>query len=446
MQRTIVEERDGIRISHALKHAITSLALLLVSLVMMLTIEIFKHQMEVDNVFTKVTEHVATALFIAGVWHCLHEFFVKREFIKIHDRGIERVLDAVATARQDAAIGLISTCNDVKEFSYLPFIDHPAPLTVVLNDGGHWVSDHIDALRKRLSDPLRRTKFLLIHPESSFIEPLCSKIGWEPDEYRNKILKTVRELRSLGRTHGNIEILGHRTIVYQSLFFSHSDIVMTPYFLSSEKQTPPVLVFRDDGQDSFGAKLKRDIAALEKQSVDISTYSQPLSSSYYEHSIPIGGDRAVCKYMMDMLNKATAYLDVTHVAKDRSSVDYIGSVAFREWIKANYLAARGDGRLRIRIRRIFLIDRRYEDERSLLDTMRQMVDHGIEVFSLSLDDVPPSMQEDFSLYDDAHVLFRHHRHRSWISDSGVSHSSERETISAFRSLFDKLLGKARPVL
>jgi L-rhamnose mutarotase len=270
------------------------------------------------------------------------------------------------------------------------------------------------------------------------------KINWEPEDYRHKILKTVREPLKQ-KKHANIKVLGHKAIVYQSIFLSGPQVVITPYFMSGEKQNPPVLVFRDHGQDSFAAKLERDIEVLEKSAVDISNYSQPLSAFYQYQGIPIGGDDAVCEHMIKLLKQTRHHLDVTHIAKDKSSIDYIGEQAFRAWLEINYAAARGEGGPTIRIRRLFLINRQYEHERVLQDTMEQMSGNGIEVYSVYLDEVGPDMHEDFSLYDDRDVMFRHQRRRSWISESGVSHSTEQKAVTAFRHLFDRLLKQAMRV-
>lgn len=264
-----VSNLDGVRVSHTLKHVIISLLMLLFSLVIMFVIEIIKHNYQIDNVFVKILEHATTALFIAGLWHGVHEFFVKEEFIAIHDRSTGRILDAVTRARKDAKLGLVEAHHDVESYSFSSLITQPARLTVVLNDGYHWVSDHVDALRKRLNDPSKATTFLLVHPESLFVAPLCEKIDGDQGDYKKKILSTVRELWKL-KKHDNLRVLGHRSIVYQSIFIADSKVVVTPYYLSKEKQNPPLFVFVSDDQESFGARIIRDIDLLEKGGSDLS--------------------------------------------------------------------------------------------------------------------------------------------------------------------------------
>jgi hypothetical protein len=157
-------EQDGVgaRSVHSFKLAITTLALILVSLVGMLTLEVVQHSLGVKkNVFISICEHICTALFIAGVWHGVHEFFVKKNFIRINDENTDRILQEIATAKKDRKLGLVDTFHDVDAYRFSELIHHPTRLTIVLTDGYHWLSDHLESIRKRFRDTSKEPTFFL---------------------------------------------------------------------------------------------------------------------------------------------------------------------------------------------------------------------------------------------------------------------------------------------
>lgn len=260
----------GSRTVHHVKHALVSLVLLSISLVGMLTLEILKHNYNIkEDIFLAIAEHICTATFIAGVWHGIHEFFVKRNFIRIMDENTESILKEISTAKRDRKLGLIDTYHDVDAYHFTDLVAHPTELTIVLNDGYHWLSDHIQTFRKRFADPTKKTTFVFVHPDSELVSVISRKIGWQPEEYRKKIINTIKVLTRERKADTHLNILGHFSIGYHSAFLADSKLVVTPYFFSKKKQNPPVFIFNDTERDCFVSKVKDDLEQLIIEATDI---------------------------------------------------------------------------------------------------------------------------------------------------------------------------------
>ena len=172
------------------------------------------------------------------------------------------------------------------------------------------------------------------------------------------------------------------------------------------------------------------------------TYSQAINTLY--EGEPIIGKTAICERMTKVLGESKRFLDVTHIASSGSTIDLVADLAFQEWLGRNYAAARGDGRERIRVRRIFMISREHKGNAALEQMMREIANGGVEVYYLFLDEISPAFHEDFSLYDDRDVIFVRYQGRGgWIPESEARHSRNPATIAAFRRIFDLAVERAK---
>ena len=145
----------------------------------------------------------------------------------------------------------------------------------------------------------------------------------------------------------------------------------------------------------------------------------------------------ICEAMTMLLKGTKKFLDVTHLCSDEGAIEGLQNVLFRKWLEANY-KARERG---VNIRRIFIARRQDYHHKVLQEVIAEMRSKGIEVFLCPLDSLKPHQLEDFSLYDDRHVVYMDRARTYW---SGKQKPLARQTenpekIHDYREIFDLLI-------
>lgn len=260
-----------------------------------------KLMIPIKPIWPVILEHLATAIFILGVWHTFDHLLIRREFNKeirneiedlgeslkqqsatsetnlasafdVSRKGLETRLDEAksyfSTAKHDAQFGLVSTFHEANHFGFSSMIEESHSLTAVMADGYSWFGRHNEAFLERFKHQKRITTFIFVHPESDLIPVISRKIGMTPGLYKERIYATVREIRKIAGT-AEVTILGHSLINCHSVYLADKEAVYSPYFLSSQRRIPPVIVMKDAGAGSFFQKLTYDIGFLEKEALPI---------------------------------------------------------------------------------------------------------------------------------------------------------------------------------
>lgn len=260
-----------------------------------------KLTLAIKPIWPVILEHLATAIFILGVWHTFDHLLIRREFnieirneieelrdslkeqdmlteakltdaFEISRKGLEERLDEAksyfATAKHDAQFGLVSTFHEANHFGFSSMITESHSLTAVMADGYSWLGRHNEAFLERFKHQKRSTTFILVHPESDLIPVISRKIGMSPALYKERIYATVREIRKIAGT-ADVTILGHSLINCHAIYLADKEVVYSPYFLSSQRRIPPVIALKDAGASSFFQKLTSDISFLEKEALPI---------------------------------------------------------------------------------------------------------------------------------------------------------------------------------
>lgn len=252
------------------KHLLASIFLAALGIIIIVLLDTTFRALK-EHTYYIIFEHIATALIIAGIWHAINHLFIWKEFICIISRLINlinsdkiEIIRAINTARRDTELGLTDAYNDVGDFNFNEFILHPKELTIVLGQGFGWVPHHIDALRLRISDPQKMTKFFFIHPDSKAAELIAKKIQLEKEDYCRKAQATIQILKQEMKKDSNLLIYGHFSVPHHSVYFADKNsLVITPYFFSHSRRNPPVFVFN---KGAFVTKVKLDLETLETES------------------------------------------------------------------------------------------------------------------------------------------------------------------------------------
>lgn len=237
-------------------------------------------------------EHLATAMIVASLTGILYEYFLRLEFLKstaeqtdillrsikrLGEEAIQRaskITEHFAGHIEQRELGLSHCFKEVDRFDFADIIEESADLTIVLNDGRTWVSSYFQRFKNRFADINKKTTFILMHPESSAIKLHANKVGGDAISIQMKIAETIREIdkAKANNVNANVNILGHNLYNTLSIFLADNNAIVTPYFVSKVRQTPPILVFYQAGPACFYSKLKADVSALLSDSIDISTY------------------------------------------------------------------------------------------------------------------------------------------------------------------------------
>jgi hypothetical protein len=243
--------------------------------------------MQAKSIWFVILEHLATALFILGAWHTIDQLIVKKEFkteiVELMDdvkadlekhgvvqtarveTRLEGLEQSVKLAKHDTTLGLSETYHNADAFPFSAMIRDTHSLTAVLADGYSWVGRNSEAFMERFADPEKKTTIILVHPDSDIIPVLSRKVGMQPELYRQRIYSTIRELIKLNAGRSKLKILGHSLINCHSVFIADRREVFSPYFMSTERRSPPIFALKDTGNSSFFGKLSQDVAVLERE-------------------------------------------------------------------------------------------------------------------------------------------------------------------------------------
>lgn len=247
-----------------------------------------------------IGEHVATALFILGAWHTIDQLVVKQEFKKeivdyidkvrtdlvasdtaqttLIEGALNDMKRCIAVASHDNALGLVQSHHDANNFGYHVMIRDSHNLIAVLADGYSWIGRHAEAFSERFADSEKKTTFIFVHPDSDLIEALSRKVGMQPELYRQRIFATIKLLHELNEGRNHLEIFGHSLLSCHSVYIADKRAIFSPYFLSTQRRSPPVFELNDSGGQSFFRKLYQDIEVLKRE-------SSPITHPSPEHSI-----------------------------------------------------------------------------------------------------------------------------------------------------------------
>lgn len=272
---------DGIRFVY--KHYIVAFVLILCGIIIIYLLH-SSHDptsSQKKSVIHLIAEHLSMALVIAGMWHAINELIIKRHMLNFISNSFsgfnekfdqmkidfgknkDEIINSISNARKDSKLGLIDTYHDVASFSFSDFISHPEELTIVLGDGMTWISNHIEPLRERLSNPTKRTKIFLMSPDSPALISVAKKMGKAVPATQERVNISIKMIESEITNSSRIKIILHDSVPHHSIFLGDR-LLLSTYFFHKKKRNPPLFVFE---KGSFVSKVQADLNELEGDSV-----------------------------------------------------------------------------------------------------------------------------------------------------------------------------------
>lgn len=275
------------------KYLFLMLGIFIVGLVLLIISQNITINSETENnAFWKLLcQQISTALLVGAITGSLYEYFLRKEFLDtsnmqtlaicndIKKLGIEAekraegITDFFSTSTEQKELGISHCYKEVDRFDFTEDIEDSKNLIIVLNDGRGWVGNYYQRFVNRFDKNDMETVVILMHPNSPAIGLHAAKVGATVEGIRMKIAETIRLLHRANEKQHHLKIIGHHFYNTMSIFISDSNAIMTPYFLSKVRRTPPVLTFEEAGRESFYTKLKQDIDALIVDCSDISYYT-----------------------------------------------------------------------------------------------------------------------------------------------------------------------------
>ncbi|HTK30703.1 MAG TPA: hypothetical protein VL332_01975 [Candidatus Saccharimonadaceae bacterium] len=215
-----------------------------------------------ESFWNRALNSLAAALLIGGSWSCVYEFWLRHDFITMNDENTRRILDRLHLSDREEELGLSEAHIKSDNYDYSDLIGSARNLTILMNDGRTWVSVHNESLRKRLSDPGKRTRVFLLEPDSEMVAVMARKTGTSVDALQSKIRETVERLASLSGAGTTLEVRGHSLYNPYALFMGDEYAIMTPYFAAQARQSVPLFKFKNMAGDCLYKKLVFDMEAL----------------------------------------------------------------------------------------------------------------------------------------------------------------------------------------
>jgi hypothetical protein len=258
-------------------------------------------------------EHLATALLAGACVSGLYEYFLRKEFLdttstqtgvlrhaitefagdlrrhstnqhkeisealaefsREEGQRADRLIEFFSANKEQIEIGISHCFLEVDRFDFTETFEESEKLTVILNDGRGLVSNYYQRFVNRFQRESSQTTVILMHPNSPAVDLHAAKVGTTPEGLRIKIAETIQLLKRANIRGRHLRILGHDMYNTMSVFLTEKEAIVTPYFLSKVRRTPPVLSFVGNGRESFYHKLKEDADALSLDCTDISSYT-----------------------------------------------------------------------------------------------------------------------------------------------------------------------------
>jgi hypothetical protein len=157
------------------------------------------------------------------------------------------------------------------------------------------------------------------------------------------------------------------------------------------------------------------------------------------------GVEEVCEGMVRQLHESKKFVDITHVCSEET-IPLFRSSEFAPWLEANYAAADN-----IKITRIFILPRSLRANPTLKEVISEMRQRNINILVCDIEDLDEGCIEDFSLYDDRHVIYIDRSGGgAWIKpgdwrhkgDTEARRSDSRDRVTRYRTIFDIIYKKA----
>ena len=255
--------------------------------------------------------------------------------------------------------------------------------------------------------------------ETGFFGNLSWIIGFDLPNQRAEVLLCFASL-------GDARFSGSYLTGAKAWRFHQSVLLKLEARSSPDQDSLPIRIFSQKQIErvvSNKVSFKRDLVEIDKGDV-------------------LRGVAQICEGMTDQLRESREFLDVTHICNG-DTIPLLRSPEFAPWIQENYEAAK-----KIKVTRIFIVPRALRAEKVLCELVAEMQQNKVEVYVCDTEELRMEMLEDFSIYDERHVIYIDRTGGGpWVAgytaDPIARRSDSWDRVNKYRTLFDIIKKKAR---
>jgi hypothetical protein len=164
--------------------------------------------------------------------------------------------------RGSQEIGLVTISNDfANDRTELMELSQSRELILVMNDGRSWMRANRERLRERIRDSSKRTRIVLLHPRSDFIDILINKNKKTRSQQIEDIKSSFDVLQiSPGRPE-LLEVRGHYGFNPFTLILTDNYAFVSPYMFN-ERGALPLMKFTSQTQSGLYHQIRQDAEML----------------------------------------------------------------------------------------------------------------------------------------------------------------------------------------
>lgn len=201
---------------------------------------------------------IGQAILIGGMLNLAYEVYLREDIIYMNDLSSDRVINVIKIDKNISHLGLVNVFPDSRRINFSKFLLNSKEITLLLNDGRTWFSNHEADLEKRIKNPELTTNVILVHPESEFVPVLADKVDTSSDRLKDKIEESVEMLKRLITSDSRLKIYGHLAPTTGSIFISEEYAYLCPYPMARKADAIPTYLYKISNEDCYYNTLKRD--------------------------------------------------------------------------------------------------------------------------------------------------------------------------------------------
>ena len=254
---------EAVRKTYRLKYIIVFLSLVVICLALIVLVAIL---LPANSFGRDVAMTIVSSIMVASILASIYEYFLREDIMKMNDASSDRVIEKISVENFSRDIGLSGVYSNANSYDYSDFITNSPSITIVLNDGRTWVSNHESDIEDRLKNIGLKTRVVLINPDSPFLESLALKIGTNKPSLSEKIKETTKTLISHCEDGTELMIYYHDFPTSFSLFMCEESARVVTYPIARKADKVPLVVFKKGDAGTYFYSIERDIETLIKSS------------------------------------------------------------------------------------------------------------------------------------------------------------------------------------
>lgn len=253
----------------------------LVCIILAIVLIFLGHELEtiLPWYITEIIKQSISALLVTGLWQVAHHAYLE----KFNHVTINNIV-AEALARSTVELNFAHTRTNLTKEAEIIGLDDILPpslaytknliensneFSVILGSGNRWISKFDQALKSRLANAQRKTKFFFVHPESEAIIQIAARLEISKEEYILKINTAIRDLKTWANNSEGLEIYGRNFPTGYFLCVGDNFGIFSPKFVKYDNGKSPLFKLSSRIGGSFLEKLTADLDEVKKKSTRI---------------------------------------------------------------------------------------------------------------------------------------------------------------------------------